>query len=627
MAEQDRPVSIPVAELHPGARFEGALFHRDGTLLLLARCAIDESLIHALRESGITEVFLCRTPSAAEELRKLADFRPFDPKDLPREAPAPRNLYNGAGELVCARGQPLGEFARSGTFKLFVEQSSYEAVREHFEEVLARAVVETLQSRIREKPNLLRVEPSGEPFANLCAHVEPASRTRSKVELWRRSHAMALAATCGLLERARREGVVDMLAAGDIVEELLEHVQGDLALELALAGMAFHHDYLVDHSLAVAIHAVAIGMALGYGRDQCAELALAGLLHDIGMTRLSSELLGKEGPLTPEELAQIRSHPEAGLAMLKQTRGIAMAIPFVVFQDHERPDGRGYPRGAHDGWIHDYAKIVAVADIYQAMTTPRPYKPRRTPYRAVLHLLRLVRDDALDPAATRAFLETHGVFPIGSWVRLSDGSLARVVDTKATAYDRPLVAVVAGPSGEMSSKPELVELSSPGETLSIVGEAETPPHGASFDIGFHLEGKEESLRTASGAERKGVPARFLDWSASFSGYLADFSVLDLIQIIDVSQKSGILSLRFPDAMGEIKFCEGEIMGAELSAADGTSLADEEALFRMFDMEEGTFRFEQGAVERKKTVRSNNTMIMMEGCRRQDERRRAGRTHD
>jgi len=620
-AGPDRPIRIPVAELEPGRRFDGALFHRDGTLLLLARCAVDEALVAALRAAGISEVFHCRSASAAQELRAAADMRQIDPAAIPDEAGAPRNLYNEAGELVCARGQRLGDLARSGAFKLFEEHSPYEAVRERFEEALARAVADTLERRIREDPELLRVRPLGRPFSAGGEGVPAGSRSRAGVERERRSHAMALAATHGLLERARREGVIDLPAAQDIVEEVLERALRDLPLALALAGSAFHHDYLVDHSLAVAIHALAMGLALGYDRAQCAELALAGLLHDIGMTRVSGELLRKEGPLTPDELSQIRSHPEAGLALLRRANGLAMPIPFVVFQNHERPDGRGYPRGVRDGWIHDYAKLVAVADIYQAMTAPRPYKPRRSPHRAVLQLLRMVQEDALDAGAVRAFLETHGVFPVGSWVRLSDGRFARVVGANARAYDRPSLVAVLDAELRPLRNPEPVELSSGDPALRIVEEAEVPAGAADFASGFHLERGEDVLRPETrGPRGRAVPTKFLDWSAGFSGFLTDFSVLDLIQILDVSQKSGVLFLRFSEAIGEIRFNEGEIMSAELTFADGTTLADEEAVYRMIDTAEGTFRFEQGAVDHRKTVRSNNATILMEGCRRQDEKK-------
>ncbi len=639
MADPDTPKTIPVSELSPGTRFEHPLFHRDGTLLLLANAAVDGALLRALGRAGIEEVFLCGAETAVDVLRRGmgpdGGLVEVDAGSLPESKPLEKNLYGEDGELVCARGQPftntlLVDLVRRGELKLFEESSSYEAVRERFDEALAGEVAGTLEQRIDEDPSILRVSPDAEPLLAQCRRPSPAERTRSGVEEERRRHAVSLASTHELLERARREGRLDLPAAQDIVTELLERAEHDLPLTLALAGTALHHDYLVDHSLAVAIHSLAMGLALDYGRSQCAELALGALLHDVGMTRVSEQILEKRGPLGPEELAEIRSHPHAGVELLKKTPGAGLPLPFAVFQDHERADGRGYPRGAANGWIHDHAKVIAVADVYQAMTAPRPYKPRRSAHRAVLQLLSMVQEDVLDGVACRAFLLMHGVFPVGSWVRLADGRIARAVDSRGKPYDRPVVRVVGAPDGSPLETPETIDLSREPD-LAVLEDLDSDSVGFDFTAGFHAEGPAvEEVRhvppvAGTGGERRTVPTKFLDWSASFSGYLSDFSVLDLVKILDLSQKSGVLVLRFGDAEGAIRFSEGEMMGAEFTPiggeAENVPQADEEAIYRMMEMREGTFRFEQCAVDSKKTVKLNNTMILMEGCRRMDEEAR------
>ena len=99
--------------------------------------------------------------------------------------------------------------------------------------------------------------------------------------------------------------------------------------------------------------------------------------------------------------------------------------------------------------------------------------------------------------------------------------------------------------------------------------------------------------------------------------------MDLVQILDVSQKSGVLLLRFHEAYGQVKFSDGEIMSAEVVSDSGETVRDEEAIYRMVTFTEGTFRFEQAAVERRKTVKTNNASILMEACRLQDEAGLAG----
>ena len=629
-ADGSAPRPIPVSDLAPGRRFERPLFHRDGTLLLLAASAVDDTLLAALGAAGIDEVFLCETEAAARTLRQAEGLVEVDAGSLPEGRPVEKNLYNEDGELVCARGQLftdtlLGGLARRGEVRLFEECSFYEAVRERFDEALAREVAVTLERRVEGDPSAMRVSPGGEPLGRRCGRPSPSERTRETIEEERHRHALSLASTHGLLERARREGKLDLPAAQDIVMELIERIERDLPLTLALADTALHHDYLVDHSLAVAIHSLAMGLALDYGRAQCGELALGALVHDIGMTRVSEHILEKRGPLGPEELAEIRSHPKAGMELLRNTPGAVFPLPYAVFQDHERTDGRGYPKGSSNGWIHDHAKVIAVADVYQAMTAPRPYKPRRRPHRAVLQLLSMVQEGVLDAVACRAFLVMHGVFPVGSWIRLADGRVARVVDASGTPYDRPVITVVGAADGSSVDTPEVIDLLQ-AEGLGVLEDLDADSVRLDFTAGFHTESPApEAARVppegGTGGSRRTVPSKFLDWSASFSGYLSDFGVLDLVRILDVSQKSGVLVLRFPDAEGAIRLSEGEILGAELHPTGGDATRDEEAIYRMIEMKEGTFRFEQCAVDRNKTVKLNNTMVLMEACRRMDERSR------
>ena len=657
MAETGGPEEIKVADLESGKRFKRPLFHRDGTLLLLAHSSVDDAVIGALTDSGIQTVYACTSAADAAELRESSGRRAVDFRAVADRGTSERNLYDEAGELVCARNMQLsdsilGELARRGEIRLFEGDPEYEKLREEYDESLARHVAQALESTDEAHVSLLRVKPGGEPCSASCCRPDPSERTMDGIEEERRCHALSLAATHGLLERVRRERRIDLLAAQDVAEEIMDRCCRDLPLALALADKPMHHDYLVDHALAVAIHAVATGVVIGYDRSQCSELALGGLLHDVGMTRVSESIIRKQGPLTPEEVAEIRNHPGAGIDLLKHAPGVSLALPFAVFQDHERSDGRGYPRGVANGYIHDYAKIIAVADVYQAMTAARPYKPRRSNHRAVLQLLRMVQDDMLDGGAVKAFLGTHGVYPIGSWVRLSDGSAARVVDARKESYDHPRVTVLVGPDGNTIDFPEPVDLYKralasaedephaqpegrspavwirPG-SLFVAEAIDEGVHGFDFSAGFHLtpmvtevveeKKRETGLLHADG--RRSVPTRFLDWSASFSGFLTDFNVLDLVQILDVSQKSGVMFFKFPDAIGEIRFSEGEILGAEYTTSEGEVLSDEEAIFLMMELPEGTFMFEQSSVERKKTVKSNNTMILMEGCRRQDERGR------
>src|SRR5690242_19965317 len=148
--------------------------------------------------------------------------------------------------------------------------------------------------------------------------------------------------------------------------------QSDHFLTKAIAGKK--GSPIISNMVNVSILATKLGMGIGYQREALIGLALAGLLHDVGMLQLSESLLSNPGKLSEEERAQIRQHPEIGFQMLSKLGAQYAWLAQVAWQEHERWNGQGYPRGLKGDQIHEYARIIGIVDIFDALVSPRPYR-------------------------------------------------------------------------------------------------------------------------------------------------------------------------------------------------------------------------------------------------------------
>jgi HD-GYP domain-containing protein (c-di-GMP phosphodiesterase class II) len=166
------------------------------------------------------------------------------------------------------------------------------------------------------------------------------------------------------------------------------------------------------------------------------------------MLALPDDIRRSTGALDDEAWAQVRRHPGLGVELLANADGLPASASLVAYQTHERVNGKGYPRQHHGVFIHGYAKIVQVADVYDAMTSPRPYRGPTVPYKAMVNLVRMVRSDLLSKEIAKAFLECMSLFPVGSIVQLDDGRTAKVVGANGRSYGKPVVSVLDDTTGD-----------------------------------------------------------------------------------------------------------------------------------------------------------------------------------
>ena len=197
-------------------------------------------------------------------------------------------------------------------------------------------------------------------------------------------------------------------------------------------------DYTFNHSLNVSMLATMLGKWLGYSMKQIKQLALTGLFHDIGKLKVPDNIINKPGELTELEFGKIKEHPIYGYNILKETVGISNNISLGVLQHHEREDGSGYPLGLKGNEIHEYAKIIAVCDTYDAITSNRVYKPKSSPFFAA-EILEEKSFTVLEPRITRIFLDKIAGFYVGCTVLLSNGQEGDIVYIHPQAPTKAIV--------------------------------------------------------------------------------------------------------------------------------------------------------------------------------------------
>lgn len=212
-------------------------------------------------------------------------------------------------------------------------------------------------------------------------------------------------------------------------------------------------DYTFHHSIDVAVLCGVVGRWLGYRGDELKDLVLAGLLHDIGKTQIPLEILRKPGKLSPTEMDVMRLHTTRGFNLVKEL-DLPASVTYAILQHHEREDGSGYPLQVKGDKIHPFAKVVAVLDIYDAMTSDKVYSKKTTPFAAVEALMRDMYDK-LDPNICTVFLNNVRDYFIGNVVLLSDGREAEVVYLGKFISARPVVKTDDGEFIDLEQKKDL----------------------------------------------------------------------------------------------------------------------------------------------------------------------------
>jgi HD-GYP domain-containing protein (c-di-GMP phosphodiesterase class II) len=274
----------------------------------------------------------------------------------------------------------------------------------------------------------------------------------------------------------------------DVVESINRHP--DALLSLARIKNADEYTYL--HSVAVCALMVALGRQLGLNDAQCREAGMAGMMHDLGKAAMPQEVLNKPGKLTPAEFEIIKQHPVRGYEMLLAGAGVSEGVMDVCRHHHERVDGAGYPDGLTAEQISLLARMGAVCDVYDAVTSDRPYKAGWDPAQALSQMA--TWKGHFDPVIFQSFVRSVGIYPTGSLVRMRSGRLAVVLDQNPSGLTKPRVKLFFSTKAGLPLEPHILDLAARHATDQI--EAREPPENWNFPYLTELWDGDAALRQA-----------------------------------------------------------------------------------------------------------------------------------
>ncbi|WP_067727757.1 HD-GYP domain-containing protein [Oceanobacillus damuensis] len=232
---------------------------------------------------------------------------------------------------------------------------------------------------------------------------------------------------------------IDIPTVRKIIIPLLEQSEAVTPEEIfSLHKYVEKNDYTYYHSVAVSVISAFLGRKMGFSKGEWLQIGLAGLLCDCGMARVTSDIIFKAGPLTAREYDEIKNHPTYSYRMVENLPTITLGVKLAVLQHHERVDGNGYPLGIKNDKIHKFAKVIAVADMYHAMTSDRIYIGKQSPFK-VIEEIQKEQYLKFDSQVVTCFLESLSNISIGTRVTLTNKKSGEIVFVKPDKPTRPMI--------------------------------------------------------------------------------------------------------------------------------------------------------------------------------------------
>lgn len=225
--------------------------------------------------------------------------------------------------------------------------------------------------------------------------------------------------------------------SANVTNNLLKAIEDNAAIAVDISVLKTSDEYTFKHSVDVATMSMIVAKKMGFNHQDVYNIGIAGLLHDMGKSKIPLSVLNKPARLTDEEFEIMKKHSVYGYQILKEKEDFSPPIALAVLQHHEKMNGKGYPMGVSQEKISPYAKILSVVDVYDALVTERPYKKGMSQRDAIEIIMSMTEE--LDIDAMRSFLGSVILYPVESIVQLSNGEEACVVENHPEAVLRPTV--------------------------------------------------------------------------------------------------------------------------------------------------------------------------------------------
>ena len=356
-----------------------------------------------------------------------------------------------AGPL--APGESAASLARHGTRGDVAARNGTPLVRGEGAALDARPVTPAMV-----KPSLSTAEPRQTAPSLLSVEIQRAAKLCGQSKL----------AVMSMFREARMGNAIDLDNVQLLVEEISDSVARNPGALISLARLKTADDYTYMHSVAVCALMVALARQFRLDEEQTRAAGVAGLLHDLGKAMIPAEILNKPGRLTDAEFTIVKGHPLEGYKLLLGGSDVGEVALDVCLHHHEKMDGSGYPDRLKADEISLFAKMGAVCDVYDAITSNRPYKAGWDPSESLRRMAEW-SGGHFDAKVFQAFVKSLGIYPIGSLVRLTSGRLGVVTEQTGQSLVNPKVKVFFSTKSNMRIVAEVIDLSQPGCAEKIVG--------------------------------------------------------------------------------------------------------------------------------------------------------------
>ncbi len=268
-----------------------------------------------------------------------------------------------------------------------------------------------------------------------------------RVIISKQAQVMAFQAMSNVVNQVKAGHGIDPKGAREVTSLLVEEILKAPDAMMNLIDIKSFDDYTFTHNINVATLCLIIGQSMGLSQEDLFDLGLGGLLHDIGKLKVSLSILNKDGKLTDAEFTEMKRHPTYGYEILCRSKDISERARMVPLSHHEKFQGKGYPKGLKGEAIPLFGRICAIADVYDALTTDRPYRVAMAPHEA-MKIVTSGIDTQFDPKILTVFLHKMSLYPSGSLVLLNDGSVGLVLKANPKTVLRPTIKLLKNAQGE-----------------------------------------------------------------------------------------------------------------------------------------------------------------------------------
>ena len=466
-----------IHDLQVGQTVNTCLFSASGQKLLNAGVELTERHLQALRRCGDTEVL---EAASLDELLEAGVVDRFDSSALKVGQKATQGVVSKTGQVLLEAGDEIEEhhldaiaaggaaFAVKGESDASPQTPAADPRRERI--LMADAIVDGLESHIKELD--LHVQPVGPPKwivpGDRSDWPDPATlaeRRGAAVQTLRKAYAR--------IEAGLTVPIVEFEAlANQLIGYLAKHPRRFTQLALLVPR---REDYLPDHAYTATVLAMAMAAQLHWPLEHVRRIGTAGLIYDLGMLLVPERIRTGACELTEVDRGRVQRHPVFSLSMMQAIETVEPLVQVAALQHHERENGSGYPKGIRRDQVSDYARVLAVADSFAAITEPRHYRQEKLPYIAMEETVRSAGSMSLWKPAVRALVQVAGLFPVGSYVRLSDGRDAHIIASNPDQLDRPEVQPLDDRGQPAGDPIDLAPI--PKKTLAIARPVQGPVAG------------------------------------------------------------------------------------------------------------------------------------------------------